>query len=492
MLARCRAAQLSSKSCSMQQAMRSILFLAALATGWAVPAALTQSEIEQEVDAMPDAPDFGAFFPPLAQLGRRLRCAAPCTGIHGCGEAFRHMKVGVDTCHIFDLEPGYARYLRQTLLDSGMAVQDIVLNLGKKVGNLLNMPLSALRPPLDLLVAGPPCPPWSGQGLRGAMSDVRAAVFLKVLEWVVCCIKCCGLIACVLENVVGITWEADGKPPVIWWWLDVLGRVCPEFTWAIRKVELVKYMSPQTRVRIFLVGFRSQVGALPDVLPPFGPASLRSILGKFPPTRSQLCSNQAVNLGAYEQKIKEMFQQGKLKLEDVVVISVDRATGKVYDQQMVANKFGTLTTNSSCLMVLDVKGVVEDVPDGEREFMRHVRESEKLVAQGFSKNTHLLLDTRCARKAAGNAYPVNLMVAVLQPIIQMLTPEKFPFDFAAWPPASLLEPHSAGVATARAAAKELKKTPPGKKRVQNGRNSKRKKAEAAATFKRKKRKQACR
>jgi len=123
----------------MQQAMRSILFLAALATGWAVPAALTQSEIEQEVDAMPDAPDFGAFFPPLAQLGRRLRCAAPCTGIHGCGEAFRHMKVGVDTCHIFDLEPGYARYLRQTLLDSGMAVQDIVLNLGKKVGNLLNM-----------------------------------------------------------------------------------------------------------------------------------------------------------------------------------------------------------------------------------------------------------------------------------------------------------------------------------------------------------------
>ena len=51
-------------------------------------------------------------------------------------------------------------------------------------------------------------------------------------------------------------------------------------------------------------------------------------------------------------------------------------------------------------MVLDFKGVVEDLPDEEREFVRHVRESEKLVAQGFSKYSHLTLDTRCARKLA--------------------------------------------------------------------------------------------
>ena len=397
------------------------------------------------------------------------------------------MRVGVDTSYIFDIEAGYARYLRQTLLDSGMAAQDIVLNLGKKAGNLLAMPLDALKAPIDMIVAGPPCPPWSGQGRRGAMGDARAAVFLKVLQWVVCSIKCCGLIACVLENVVGITWEADGKPPIIWWWLDVLRRLCPEFTWAVRKLELIKYKSPQTRVRIFLVGLRSLVGALPDVLPPFGPASLRSILGKFPPTRIQLCSNQKANLGTYAQTIKEMFQEGRLKLEDVVVISVDRATGKVYLQQMVVNRIGTLTTNSSCLMVLDVKGVVEDLPDEEREFVRHVRESEKLVAQGFSKNSHLLLDTRCARKAAGNAYPVNLMVAVLEPIIEMLTPEKFPSDFAAWPPASLLQSHGDGLVAVRAATKELKKSPGQTGRMQ-GSTAKKKKAEAAAALKRKKRK----
>ena len=122
------------------------------------------------------------------------------------------MKVGLDTCYIFGLEAGYARYLRQSLLDSGMAAQDIVLNLGKKAGNLLAMPLQRLVAPIDLIVAGPPCPPWSAQGNRSAMNDKRAGVFLRVLQWVVCCIKCCGHIACLLEEVVGITWAADGKP----------------------------------------------------------------------------------------------------------------------------------------------------------------------------------------------------------------------------------------------------------------------------------------
>ena len=154
------------------------------------------------------------------------------------------------------------------------------------------------------------------------------------------------------------------------------------------------------RVRIFLAGFRTMIGALPDVLPPFGPASLRSILGRFPPTRSSLCSNQKVNLESYELTIKQTFQAGDLKLEDVVVISVDRAPGKVYKQQMTVNKIGTITTHSGSLMVLDVKGVVEDLSDEDRDFCRHIRESEKLVAQGFSNYSHLTLDTRCARKLA--------------------------------------------------------------------------------------------
>ena len=59
-----------------------------------------------------------------------------------------------------------------------------------------------------------------------------------------------------------------------------------------------------------------------------------------------------------------------------------------------------------------------------------VTNCEKLVAQGFSKAVHLDLSRRCAVKAAGNAYPVPLMIAVLHGIINLLST----FHLEAWPP----------------------------------------------------------
>lgn len=73
---------------------------------WAVKP--TMAEIRNEVDLTPDAPDLSAFLAPIPALGRRLRIAAPCTGIHGCGVALSHvMKVACDSCMIYDLEPAY-------------------------------------------------------------------------------------------------------------------------------------------------------------------------------------------------------------------------------------------------------------------------------------------------------------------------------------------------------------------------------------------------
>ena len=111
------------------------------------------------------------------------------------------MNVAADTCCVFDLEPGYRQYLQHHLSEMGMAMKDIVLNLGQKAGNLLATPLQKLKEhaPIDLLCAGPPCPPWAGQGLKKSTRDPRAHVFLKILEWVVYAIHACGLLACVLE-----------------------------------------------------------------------------------------------------------------------------------------------------------------------------------------------------------------------------------------------------------------------------------------------------
>ena len=183
-------------------------------------------------------------------------------------------------------------YLRKHLLDSGMSLLDIVINLGKDAGDLLKVPLGMLKPPIDVIMAGPPCPPWAGQGLKKSTNDERAKVFLRLLEWVVYCIKACGLLLCVLENVTGILAQNDGRDSIINYWLTVLRRCCPEFEWKVHTLKLVDYLGAQTRKRVFLVGMRRILGALPDPLPPFGPLHIRRILGRFPETRSQLCENQ--------------------------------------------------------------------------------------------------------------------------------------------------------------------------------------------------------
>ena len=61
-----------------------------------------------------------------------------------------------------------------------MGMEVIRLNLGKKAGDILNVPLEALEKPIDFLVSGPPCPPWAGQGKRQGCKDPRSHVFMTV------------------------------------------------------------------------------------------------------------------------------------------------------------------------------------------------------------------------------------------------------------------------------------------------------------------------
>ena len=216
---------------------------------------------------------------------------------------------------------------------------------------------------------------------------------------------------------------------------------------------------------------------------PFGQVHIRSILGQFPPTRLRLCENQQQNVLDYEDTIRNMHSKGVLSDDDVVVVvvPVDRAVGTVYDQQITINKLLILTTKTSCQMVLSVGDVVNDVPDEDREFVRHVRNTEKLVAQGFPKTTHLHLSSALAQKAAGNAYPVQLIQAVLAPLLQKLEV----FDFAAWPAAAYLASHADAMQSVVAASKLFEQKP---RKLKLGRSAKAKGQESTSLARRKKRK----
>ena len=128
------------------------------------------------------------------------------------GHALRLMNIDHRSTHIFDLEHGYDSFLNFHLARAG---HDFTLHLGEHLGDLLRLPLERITPPLDLICAGPPCPPWASGGLRRTTSDSRSSVFLKVLEWVVWAVHRAGLLFCVIENVVGILHAVGGNPPVL-------------------------------------------------------------------------------------------------------------------------------------------------------------------------------------------------------------------------------------------------------------------------------------
>ena len=404
---------------------------------WAQPSAAEAEAIRKEVDITPAPADLSSFLRQIPPLGRRLRVAAPCVGIHGCGQSLLNMGVGADTINIFDLESGYKHWLDHHLREMGMQVADIELHLGKILGNLLKLPLDRLALPCDLLCCGPPCPPWSGLGNRGAMSDPRALVFVRIVIWIVILSHSGGLLMAIVENVKGVLHSHHGLESAMDIFMRVLNTHVPFFHWRVDTLELQNYLAPQTRVRTFLRGMRrSIVSQVPAPLPAFGRRLLKDCLGPFPCTdRGTLSAQQQINLKVYEAKIKERVVAGSLQQSDVVTIAVDRQDDRTFPQKVTVNAVPTLTTNNTPLWVVSVGCVVRDIPDQSRTFFRKLKETERLTLQSFPASLAMFLGS-LTLKAAGNAYPPALITVVLNPMLMALDR----FDLAAWPSSLPLGP----------------------------------------------------
>jgi hypothetical protein len=138
----------------------------------------------------------------------------------------------------------------------------------------------------------------------------------------------------------------------------------------------------------------------------------------------------------YEHKVRELFAAGKYLLDDIVCFEVDRADGLTYAQKITPNVCPTLTTNSNYFWFADVRGIIEAVPDEEREIFRLLMPCERLGLQGFRPSAALDLTPGACAKAAGNAYPPPLIIAVLHGMLEAVGNHHF--DFRSWPPASAL------------------------------------------------------
>lgn len=317
---------------------------------------------------------------------------------------------------------------------------DPVLHLGATHGDILKVPLHKLQKRCDFLVAGPPCPPWSSQGVRHSLEDARADVFLKILEWVYYLAYFGGLIGVVLENVPGITKSHGNKESVMAMFKRVLTKSIPAFAWRVDKIDITGYMCPQTRVRVFLRGLRNDFAKeVPAPLAPFGRRTIREILGKKCKhiDRSQLSKNFQENLLAYERKILASFNCGKYVTGDVCIFHLDRRENKVFAQLVSLNMAPTLTTRNQYLFVASVEGITQNKPDAEREFFRYLTNAERLVLQGFPPELANDLTHNSALKGAGNAFPVPVMCANLHPMLKAVSISGV--SLTTWPPEKIIQ-----------------------------------------------------
>ena len=119
------------------------------------------------------------------------------------------------------------------------------------------MPLHEF-PSAEILVAGPPCPPFSSLGVRQGLLDRRAGVFWKVVDVIseLAVRKDCPLRCFILENVAVIARRPNGtgQSPLC----AILGELATRLpqSWTLQHLlmDTQSYGLPHRRPRIYIVG----------------------------------------------------------------------------------------------------------------------------------------------------------------------------------------------------------------------------------------------
>ena len=368
----------------------------------------------------------------IPDFPRKLRMACPCIGVNMAGRAFQDLGIDYELVNSYDVLPEL-----QGALESSEGGMDGI-NLGADAGDLLKVGLQDLDIPVDLLVAGPPCPPWASNGKKAPDSDSRTKVFCTVLKWVVFLIKHGGLLYALLENVTGILNKLNGsKHSFMELAIRFLDEHVPEFAWRVDTLNALDYKLPHSRRRVFLQGVRylacwffclfdsgkivfAHDADPPPPLPPFGTVTLRDFLqAGLPATpRNSLTKCMAKNLADYEKCIKDKIEKGEILPGPLVVCELDRAFGKTYNPAMSVDHSPCLKTGLKYLFVVSTEDMGEK--DENRAYFRWILPTERPALQGCHPSLSLHLSHNELVHACGNAYPCPLIAACAIPVLDAI------------------------------------------------------------------------
>lgn len=351
----------------------------------------------------------------LPALSRKVRLALPCIGLDALGNGF--LEMGWDNFEVL-----YAHDVDLALRGPLTALHGPCVarnfRLGKPEGDILKVDFT-LWDRVDMVVSGPPCPPWSAIGRRQGAADWREAVFAQVTNIIVDQAHR-GCYAFVLEMVPGIDdRRPGGRESYLAEWLHDLSARAPMlrvFPWVMNCSEYL----PQHRIRFYIVGVHwplVQGTPLPPRLPPCAAASrasLRDVLhvGLPPCDEGRLQPALRRNLRAWK-RIAAPY--GRRDSGLVAILSVDR------DPDM---RFGSLNRYDGLAPALRTHNELLWVYILDRHGMplvsRCLHPVERLALQGFRPEVADFLSKSALLRLSGNAFSVPVVTAVVRECLMLL------------------------------------------------------------------------
>lgn len=275
--------------------------------------------------------------------------------------------------------------------------------------------------PVDGVVAGPPCPPWSSIGLRAGADDSRAKVWRKVNEILQDQGKK-GAIFFIIEMVAGMSHKRKDEPTSFHHrWLDDLAEVAPMWCCRTFRLNSKDYGVPQFRERNYTVGFSKLRLPVAPRPPPQGledcmGGELRELLHPgLPPFRESECTQQQKhNIALFKDRAAARMPNAK---STIVCVQADRDPQKPFGQSVrLDGTVSTLRTGN------EMEWLFGFSHGGELQMSRPVHPYERFALQGFQV-THCAgqwLTKKEVMLCTGNAMSVPVVGAVITSVLRSM------------------------------------------------------------------------
>ncbi len=259
----------------------------------------------------------------------------------------------------------------------------------------------------DLLCAGFPCQAFSIAGRRGGFNDTRGTLFFEVAE----IISRKRPKAIFLENVKGLRNHDKGK--TLSTILNVLRNDLDYYIPEPKILNAKDYGVPQNRERIFIVGFRKDLGidSFQYPLPLQKSVSFKDIKEQtVPPTKFYLSNKYLETLYNHKERHKSKGNGfGFEIIEDTGIANAVVCGGMGRERNLVVDKRITDFTPTT-----HIKGTVN------RDGIRKMTPREWARLQGFPDNFIIPVADASAYKQFGNSVAIPAVQATAKRILENL------------------------------------------------------------------------